>query len=281
VKRTIDWVGDLGHLSSLDPGLQIAAPFWRWNAHILKSVLVTMPKTYPGRATLLQAMGEVGREYQREHGVWPSWLRGAIDLGDNIPGLGGKPGETTTVLPTSGIWPYATQTGVIAPDMDNAAIDPIAGLSNLSPVVTLPAAVAGVDASKLAKFKDANNKEIAFGSPEWDRLIAAKALGVLPTPYSTSGQASTSLPWDEQFKQNGLPRRGNSPAEIAMRAFGVGTTPVLTGGKPLLKQRAAAFKRAKTAFGGLSIEDRRAMLGAWRHDGGDTYSTIIDLGHGH
>lgn len=281
VKKTIDWVGDLGHLSKLDPAMQIAVPFWRWTKHILKSTLYTMPKDYPLRAILLQSMGEVGREYQREHGIWPSWIQGAIDLGDEIPILGGVKGEVTSVLNSSGAWPYSTQTQVLAPGFDNVGIDPLAPLSNVSPVVSLGPALLGANFERMSKLKDANYNDIEVGTPEWRRLVLAKFLEFAPTPYSRSGQENTSLPWDTQYKDNGLPRRPNDALNIFLRGIGVPVTPVLTGGPDLKALKTKTFKRATTSFTHMSPEEKKAMKQAWRQNDDGSYSTIIDLGHGH
>jgi hypothetical protein len=281
IDKTVDWVGDLGRISRLDPGMQIAAPFWRWNMHILKSTLYSMPVKYPKRAVLLQAMGEVGREYQREHGIWPSWIQGALDLGDEIPLLGGVKDTVTTTLPTQGWWPYATQTGVVTSNFDNAGYDPVGALQNLGPVATLPPVLAGVNIQKLERFKDEKSQPIEFGSPEYRKLVLSQVLGELPSPYSRSGQATTSLPWDPTYKDNGLPRRGNSPLELAMRAFGLGTTPVVTGGPDLKMQGVKAFKRAKTSFSKMPLDVKQEMAKGWRQNDDGSYSTIIDLGHGH
>lgn len=281
VQNTVDWVGDLGHLSKLDPAMQIAVPFWRWTKHILKSTLYTMPKKYPGRAILLQAMGEVGREYQREHGIWPSWIQGAIDLGDDIPLLGGVPGKVNATLNSSGAWPYSTQTQVVAPAFDNAGIDPLAPLGNVSPIVSLAPALLGANFERMDKLKDSEGRPIEVGTPEWRRLVLAKFLEFAPTPYSRSGQENTSLPWDTQYKDNGLPRRPNDALNIFLRGIGVPITPVLTGGPDLAKQGKKAFKRAKTSFANMPLEEKQAMANAWKQNSDGSYSTIIDLGHGH
>lgn len=275
IQHTIDFVGDFGKLSKYDPFLSIASPFWRWTKHILTATLVTMPKDYPLRATMLMTMGEVGRDYQREHGIWPSWMQGVIDLGEHVPGFEDVKG-LTQAFNTSGAWPYATQSQVVSPGFDNVGVNPTQALSNATPLIPLAGSVLGVDTGQFKRIEDPNHRPVEPGSSDWLRAIGNRALQTFPTPYSFSGQEPTSLgPFGARYKDTGLPRRENTPLAIAGRAAGLAVSPVLTSGPELKGQGQTAFKRALSGFGDMPPEERAAMRRGWKaHPDGSISGTV-------
>lgn len=277
IKHTTDFVGDFGKLHKLDPFLSLAAPFWRWTTHIVKSTLKTMPLHYPGRAVLLMALGEVGREYQREHGIWPSWMQGALDAGDHIPGFKQTKGIRQAIN-TSGFWPYATQSQALAPGFDNVGIEPRQLLSNATPLAPLAAAaLLREDLATGSKITDPNKHPVDWLSGDYFRAVGNRLLQTVPTPYSFAGQEPTSLgPISPRYKDNGLPRRENSPFAIATRFLGLPVSPVVTSGPKLQKLGAKAESRAQKDFNTLPRATKLAMHRSWQRTA-DHYVGVVSV----
>ncbi len=100
------------------PMYDAISPFHRWFEFIGKYV-AEMPAKTPGRALFLQRLGQFGINVQSQAfgGFIPNSLQGAIQLPQNIPGVGGL------YKTTQGLNPLATPFQLLAPT-DQSSTDP-------------------------------------------------------------------------------------------------------------------------------------------------------------
>jgi hypothetical protein len=203
-----------------DEKLAAAVPFHRWYRHIVRLTLVTMPAKYPGRAVFLQRLAEVGDEYRREHGVWPSWARDVIPFAQETVAVGpsGQAQELVTGLRTQSLDPFATPAGLL-PHIEQSGDFDLAGvfggpLGAVNPVFRTPIEAATTmhfgGPRSFQRFEDTFGDEIQLGSRDQLRAALGKAIGAVPLAGAAAGFVETdnrasdeSLPWDPRPRAYG------------------------------------------------------------------------------
>ena len=212
IQQSYDFLGDLHRGGRLASVLRIAIPFWQWYVHILKLTFFTMPLKYPGRALMLQQLGEIGQEYQETHGVMIPYGEDLVPLWTNSEDIGGMPQWVTTAVGTSNWYPQGTPAGLggrtgeasIYPFV-RGSVNPAAlnlGLILLS--IGQGEAYEPNDYKVLAAAKNEYGNEITdLTSADFFNYVMNK-LGMVvplsPTIMSMAGRASTSTFWSPKDK---------------------------------------------------------------------------------
>lgn len=257
VKEVEDFLGTMRPSKKLDPGtekmLSRGILFHRWLGHILTLSLYTMPVKYPGRAVFLQRVSEIGDDYRKHHGVFPSWYLSMIPLMQHIATGAGVPESFTRVLPTSTIWPTAN---LPIPLSDAEGANPwSAAIGSANPVVrSLAEAPTGMNFSNLRPYKDAKGNDIGPGL-NLDLLAgqeyrAVPYAGVL-TPFA--GQGDTSYPGNFNMRVN-----KNKYGKPLPPGFGTSSIPY-GGNKPALTPEYGLGLLSRLLLGGSGIQDLPAQ----------------------
>ncbi len=215
IQQSYDFLGDLHRGGKWPSVFRIAVPFWQWYVHILKLTFFTMPLKYPGRALMLQQLGEIGDEYQRTHGVMIPWGEDLVPLFTESRDLSGMPQWVTTAVGTSNWYPQGTVAGLggregypsinsfvrgsVNPAFTNAALI----LLSAAFVTGGSGAVEYSDYSGLKAAKNEYGNDIT--SIDMDFLnYTANRLGQIvplaPTIMSMAGRAPTSTLWNIKQK---------------------------------------------------------------------------------
>ena len=222
IQQSYDFLGDLHRGGKFASRLRIAFPFWQWYIHMLKLTFFTMPVKYPGRALMLQQLGQIGDEYQRTHGVMIPWGEDIVPLWTESRDLGGQPQWVTIAVGTSNWYPQGTPAGIggregypsinsfvrgsVNPAFTNSALVLIS-LANIA--TGNGSAVEYSDYSGLKAAKNEYGNQIT--SFDGDFLnYTANRLGQIvplsPTIMSMAGRAPTSTLWNIADKDARGPR---------------------------------------------------------------------------
>lgn len=255
-RKVEDFLGSMRNSGKVgagtERGLSRTILFHRWLGHILTLTLYTMPIKYPGRAVLLQRISEIGDDYRKHHGVYPSWYSSMIPLMQHIAQAGGAPGAFTRVLPTGSIWPTSN---LQLPLADSSGSNPYgAAISSTNPILRAVAeAPTGMDFANETPYKDSAGAQITPGlGPANIKLL----LGQLyrDTPYTS---VATPMPG---MAADAFP--GNMNPAVHKNRYGrplppgFATTAIPYGGNtPSLSPSYALGAFSRLALGGSGIQD--------------------------
>lgn len=212
IQQSYDFLGDLHKGGKWASRARIAIPFWQWYVHMLKLTFFTMPVKYPGRALMLQQLGQIGDEYQRTHGVMIPWGEDLVPLFTESQDIGGMPQWVTTTVGTSNWYPQGTPAGLggregypninsfvrgsINPAFTNSALVLIS-LTNIS--IGGGSAVEYSDYSGLKAAKNEYGNEITSFDGDFFNYTAnrlGQIVPLSPTIMSMAGRAPTSTLWN-------------------------------------------------------------------------------------
>jgi hypothetical protein len=235
IQKSIDFAGDLTP-GKHDAGLSLVVPFHRWYRHIAKLTLATMPVKHPGRAAFLYNLGQVGDEYRKQHGVWPSWMNDLIPIRTKYEGVPGydEQGNATTIpteitqgIRTGSANPFKTVTDTFGTDQ---------ALGTISPILATPAEF--VANQKIggpmsgSKFQNEHGEDIDSRlSGDWVKVGARQFVASIPLAQwaagffgSYSGDADTSILPDMEPRRYAKPGGGflpdpYKPTESSMGGF--------------------------------------------------------------
>jgi hypothetical protein len=229
MQKSFDFLGDLhsgGKTASL---LRIAFPFYQWYKHMIKLQLLTMPIKYPGRALVLQRIGEIGQEYQRMHGATAPWGLDFVPIPGMEPKIDtslGSAQEMFTGLSSANIWPaytwsqFATRDGdfsmykalvsMLNPEVSNSGLIALAASSMIpgKGVVTELNPNSTSLSNLFVPAVDKYGNPIEGGlDPAFFKFILNRAFRMIPlspTIMSMGGQASNSIPgFEEELEREG------------------------------------------------------------------------------
>lgn len=259
VKKVEDFLGTMKNSKHSSPGtermLSRGILFHRWLGHILTMTLYTMPVKYPGRAVLLQRISEIGDDYRKHHGVFPSWYLSMIPLMRHIATGAGVPESFTRVLPTGSVWPTANMPMPLA---DSEGSNPYAAIiGSTNPVLrSAIEAPTGFDFANLRPYKDSSGAQIAPLSPEAGKLFLGQEYRNIPytsvvTPMP--GRSADSFP-------------GNMHDAVHKNRYGrplppgFGTSSIPYGGStPALTPQYALGALSRLFLGGSGVQDLPAQ----------------------
>jgi hypothetical protein len=228
--------------------IRIVIPFWQWYVHMLKLTFVTMPVKYPGRALLLQQLGDIGEEYQRTHGVMIPGYGDLIPLHTFEMSVDNQPQFVTTAVGSSNWYPQATPAGVVGTG------EPLSGLAgyirgSVNPVISNSLLIglslglgaqeySDYDGLKAAKNEYGNEIGSVTSNPgDFMNYVAnriGQSLPLAPTIMGMTGRPVNSTLWNLQTKpqrEDKLPPRrvdllsvfqdpwGPNPAMFLFKAF--------------------------------------------------------------
>lgn len=166
--------------------------FHNWVGHMMKVMLYTIPVKHPGRATLINILGQYGDQYRQTHGVWPQWMTDFVPLkhfSSMLPGAYGNQNYTLAGDVTQ-LTPQGTAGGVL----DQLSADrPI--LDSIANVIAPPWSAAMKTA--LTQYQAANASPTDLNVPDWRWNAVSNALGMIPGErkfFPTTGQRADSVP---------------------------------------------------------------------------------------
>jgi len=213
MQKSFDFLGDLHRGGEFASKLRIAIPFWQWYAHMLKLTFLTMPRKYPGRALMLQQLGEIGDEYQKTHGVIIPWGEDLIPLFTGESVVGGQPQWVTTAITTSNWYPFATVGSVASRTGEPNLVGYIRGAANpiaMNTFLTILSAGLILKGGSAVEYSDYNGVKAAkneFGneitsvrSADFLNYVANKlgmAVPLSPTIMSQASRSDTSTLWNQ------------------------------------------------------------------------------------
>lgn len=131
VKKVDTWTGNFTRLKQT-PVLDVVSPFHSWFSFISKLV-AEMPAKTPGRALLLQRLGDFGVNIMNQQygGFQPNSIVGSIRLPQDLPVVGGL------LKSTQGLWPFTTPFQLLSPNDQSTTnpgqINPQGALGALNP----------------------------------------------------------------------------------------------------------------------------------------------------
>lgn len=245
VKVVNRWLGDFSRAKNT-PILDLVSPFHRWFEFIGKLV-TTMPVRTPGRALLLQRMGEMGIQQQNQEfgGFTPNSLVGSI-------GLGGGLYKSTQALN-----PYATVFQLLDPEGEDThdpghpsfgglanALNPLAkaifeGATGKSPALGL-SDIKGAKGSAVGPM----NWRVALHDVETSVPFATAAQG-----YDTAGDAINPISPEARVKGS-FAQPSITPGQRAIGYFGGSVRkydPKKNAGSSLLRLNSEEMARAMAA----------------------------------
>lgn len=257
VKKVEDFLGSMKPSKKFAPEtekmLSRGLLFHRWLGHILTLTLYTMPVKYPGRAVLLQRISEIGDDYRKHHGVFPSWYSSMIPLLQHIATGSGTAESFTRVLPTGSIWPTAN---LPLPLADSEGANPWSAVINSTQPVLRSAVESptGMDWASMTPFKDAKGAQ--FGPGLNLPLLLGQEYRNLPyagvvTPFP--GKSADAYPghWTNAVHKN----RYGSPLPA-----GFGTSAIPYGGStPSLTPSYFGGALSRLFLGGSGLQDLPAQ----------------------
>lgn len=220
MQQSFDFLGDLHRGGRFASTLRIAIPFWQWYAHMLKLTFFTMPLKYPGRALMLQRLGDLGDEYQRTHGIIFPFGEDLIPLWDEQIAVNGQPQWVSHALTTYNWYPFATISGIGSREGTSApisyiqsSVNPLASNGTLL-VLSLMSIVTGRgnalewDGSRVARAaKDQYGNDITSVSSEEFLNYVANHLGMMvplsPMFLSQAARPDNTVLWGqkEEYKK--------------------------------------------------------------------------------
>jgi hypothetical protein len=240
LQKAEDFLGGSRGLTARQRGIVQFIPFWSWYKHIFKLYFYTLPVKYPGRAIALNELARIGAEESARQGFYDSFYNDAIGIGNDVFGSNVyRKGIKTNIYPFT-FGGFADQ-GEGAPGVQFA-------LSNVSPVLTLPARLAGIGIPG-APIIGANGQQLTPGdiqqpgyaeaaASELERAIAP--LGVLQSALAPR----TSLAFDVARLAS-----GNQIPQPEQRGLGTGYAVTPRGANSLLGPSEAILEGAARAFG--------------------------------
>lgn len=229
MQQSFDFLGDLHKGGGFASRMRIAIPFWQWYWHMLKLTLVTMPLKYPGRALFLQMVGDIGAQYQEEHGVVVPWAWGFIPFMTKSDQVGIErqlvtQGVDSDIYPQLTIGRYTKRDGT--PNIGKAIQDSINPIMSNTSLVVWSLLVGEAkefddkDVTRTAKDEFGIDIDSRGDSQFWNYVAnrAYRMVPLMPSVISTMGRASTAFPFPGQMaeKYKG-PNSLERPAEMEAR----------------------------------------------------------------
>jgi hypothetical protein len=253
IQRIEDFNGAMSRVTRADDALYAVGTFWKWYEHVAKLTLYTLPFKYPGRALLLNQMGQLGQDYAKRNGIWPSWLTGVILLGQLDQQAGSQ-----RAFSTQGWWPFATVSQSVLPtNLSGTSYAAPKLLGMVNPVISsIPNVLTGKDWSQedpaVTSLVQANQP--SFGVA--DVLKGLSPLGGLwnklhPAPPPKNPNTIRSVPADD-----GLGGFIQWFTGINVRGF-------RNSGPVYDRQFHQQLSYAKKDWMTMTKDDRRAMIQAW------------------
>lgn len=283
VDRSFEWLGDLHSGGKLNTRLRIAVPFQQWYRHIVRLTLITMPLKYPGRTLMLQRMGDIGREYLQEHGIFPAWMMDVIPILIDEKMLDGIPQEYIMAWHAGNANPFGTVGGAVSnerqqfTDWAAGMLNPM--IRNLAEVVysaaTGEAKKLGGDTGFQYVRNQANNNIKTFSSDGYAWMLneLQRAMPLSSLAVTSSGQAA-----EGNIFFGGAPKllRGSegfmpayaSPPETPGRDFAQLATDFTFWNAIALTARSLVGGSAAYAIGRGPVQDSQfaAMIGRMRRN---------------
>jgi hypothetical protein len=208
LRQSYDFLGYLHRGGPTASWVRIAIPFWQWYLHMLKLTFVTMPLKYPGRALMLQQLGNIGDEYQRAHGVIAPGSASLIPLWTFEVPLEGQPQFVIKTTDSSPWYPQATASSLGSKDGDLGLSRYVRGgvnpqFSNL--FLLVQSAMLGnpqeySDYDGLTAAKDEYGNELKGFNWRYVVNKLGQMMPLAPTVMSMAGRSSDSLLWDLKEK---------------------------------------------------------------------------------
>jgi hypothetical protein len=190
VKTVNHWLGDFSKGKNT-PILDLASPFHRWFSFIGKLTL-TMPVKTPGRALLLQRLGDLGINVQNQAfgGFVPNAMQGALQLPASLPFVGGAY-KTTQALN-----PFATGFQLLDPNDQSNTNPGSPGYSGIFSALNPAAGIAfntitGKDFNYGTDLKDASGNPVGALNPKvlLHQLETSIPFGSLVSGYNASADS--------------------------------------------------------------------------------------------
>lgn len=219
LRQSYDFLGYLHKGGQTAARLRIAIPFWQWYMHMLKLTFVTMPVKYPGRALLLQQLGEIGEEYQKTHGVMIPGYEDLIPLHTFETSVMGMPQFVTTAVGSSAWYPQGTVASLGGNEGNPNILGYVRG--SINPMITngfligltlgMPFGSPALEYSDFQGLKAAKNEygnEIT-GFGDWANFVANKAgqmMPLAPMVMSLASRPANSTLWNLQERAVDGPR---------------------------------------------------------------------------
>ena len=219
LRQSYDFLGYLHKGGQTASRLRIAIPFWQWYLHMLKLTFFTMPTKYPGRALMLQQLGEIGEEYQKTHGVMIPGYEDLIPLHTFETMVDGQPQFVTQAIGSSSWYPQGTVASLGGSEGNPNILGYVRG--SVNPIITnsfLIALTAGMpfgssafeysDYTGLKAAKNEYGNEIT-GFGDWANFVANRAgqmMPLAPMVMSLASRSPNSTLWNLQERDVRGPR---------------------------------------------------------------------------
>ncbi len=214
--RSVDKLNEfMGNWAEMgpSPALDLLVPFHRWIRFATKLSLVTLPVKYPGRALLLQRLGDLGIVGGQQQGFLPSYLTGAIPWGDD------------QLVGTQNVNPFATPLQFSGYDpswnVDQANQEGV--MSSVNPLLKLPLEWAsGRDLSTFDELKGPDRKPVG---PFDTKTGVNRALNLIPAYGAVKGRSGISATGEPYQRQSQMPKQSFEERMVAYLT-GVNRRPV-------------------------------------------------------